>query len=364
MQKVLIFSHEWPPYLGGVGTVGYQLADWYNKNNYQVDVITRKSNNLKAIDGVRFFSVKTMPYFWFMNYRRFFKDNINLNDYDIIILNECAPVISSVGIFSDADYAKTLLLVHGLEIENIYSHRMKNWLRKLFLFSVKHRYACDKSRKLVFVGDFMRQKFLSCVSDGYTNKSEVLYMGVDPNTFYLKDRSEDDNLINIVSSSRIIEMKGYPELSEVMEKVLLKYNNVRWHVCGDGEYLFELKNKVLSSSISKNVIFHGSCSRDKLNDIYSKCSIYILLSRYDEALPLSYIEAQMSGLFSIGYNKGGVVETISNDTGVLINDINDLYCFFESINNGEVKLPDRKTISNIATDKFDMNKTLMRIKDI
>ncbi|MEZ9336129.1 hypothetical protein AB4171_25875, partial [Vibrio sp. 10N.286.51.A4] len=64
MRKILIFSHEWPPYLGGVGTVGFQISQWYSDNNYDVTVITREQQNIQNSFGVKIHQVKTMPYFW------------------------------------------------------------------------------------------------------------------------------------------------------------------------------------------------------------------------------------------------------------------------------------------------------------
>ncbi len=84
----------------------------------------------------------------------------------------------------------------------------------------------------------------------------------------------------------------------------------------------------------------GNVERKKLKYVYSDASVFLLLSDYDEAHPLVYMEAALCGLPSIAWNKGGCPEAIINGkTGILINKIDDLqYAINES-----VKI-DKKTI--------------------
>ena len=55
-----------------------------------------------------------------------------------------------------------------------------------------------------------------------------------------------------------------------------------------------------------------------LRDFYSNSDVFWLLSNFDESLPLVYIEAQTCGCPVIGRNKGGVRETISKNSGFLV----------------------------------------------
>lgn len=364
MKKILIFSHEWPPFIGGVGTVGYQIAKWYANKGHHVEVVTRKQNTITRIDNVHFHIVDTLPYFWFLSYKKYFRNNIKLSEFDVILLNECAPAIASTGIFSDEDYQKSHLIIHGLEIENIYSSSVNNWLRKLFLFKYRHKKCCHKSRSLLFVSHFMKNKFIENTDSNFDIKAKVFYAGVDTKVFFNTDSKPLTDKISVVSASRITEMKGYKELFFAMEQSMIANQNIYWNVCGDGDFLPTLKRLVEQSTIGNRITFHGACDRNQLNKIYSENDIYVLLSKYDEALPLSYVEAQLSGLYSIGFNKGGVVETIQNETtGSLINSENELVELFAKIVSGEKKLPSRKSIAKNAL-VFDMDVTMTELSEL
>ena len=355
MKKILIFSHEWPPFIGGVGTVGYQIAKWYSSHGHQVEVVTRKNDSISLIDNVKFHVVETLPYFWFLSYRKYFKENINLDDFDVFLLNECAPAISSVGIFSDEHYKKSYVLVHGLEIENLYNNTFKNCLRKLFFFRHKHRVCCNKSKMILFVSNFMKNKFIENTSPHFISKSGVFNTGIDKTVFFNKGKNFCVDKLSVVSASRITEMKGYKELFFSMKRVMESQPNIIWNVCGDGDFLPQLRELARKSSIKNRVIFHGACERNKLNRIYASNDIYVLLSKYDEALPLSYVEAQLSGLYAIGLNKGGVVETIQNNkTGSLIESPDDLSDLLKDISLGLKVLPSRESIAKDAL-VFDMD---------
>lgn len=52
MKKVLMFSHEFPPFIGGVGSVGYQITKWLNEKGYKVDVLTRYQKILIIFRGL------------------------------------------------------------------------------------------------------------------------------------------------------------------------------------------------------------------------------------------------------------------------------------------------------------------------
>ncbi|QBH28373.1 glycosyltransferase family 4 protein [Vibrio vulnificus] len=364
MKKILVFSHEWPPFIGGVGTVGYQIAKWYANLGHHVEVVTRKQDSVSRIENVRFHIVDTLPYFWFLSYKKYFRNNIKLSDFDVILLNECAPAIASTGIFSDEDYNKSHVIIHGLEIENIYRSSVSNWLRKLFLFKYRHEKCCKKSKSLLFVSNFMKNKFIKNTDDNFESKSKVFYAGVDTKVFFNIDSKHSRDRISVVSASRITEMKGYKDLFFAMEQSMNANANIYWSICGDGDFLPKLKLLVERSGISNRITFHGPCDRNQLNKIYSENDIYVLLSKYDEALPLSYVEAQLSGLYSIGFNKGGVIETIQHEkTGSLINSEDELVELFAKIVSGEKRLPSRRSIAKNAL-VFDMDVTMKELSEL
>lgn len=52
---------------------------------------------------------------------------LDLGSYDAIILNECAPTIVAGKYFSDELLNKSIVYLHGLEVENIYTKNKRNF---------------------------------------------------------------------------------------------------------------------------------------------------------------------------------------------------------------------------------------------
>ncbi|HIF9244532.1 TPA: glycosyltransferase family 4 protein [Photobacterium damselae] len=310
MKRVLIFSHEFPPYLGGVGSVAHQLTEWLNDLDYNVTLVTRKQKGIKPIDGVNIIQINTLPKFWFLSYGFYFLKE-GLDSFDIIILNECAPTIVAGMFFNEKQRKKCLAYVHGLEIENIYSKG--NLFRKLFGYKYFHKKTIESCKRVIAVGQHMKDKFVR--GSGVDDKLiDVIYVGLDNKKFNLNcdaDADADaDAVFNIVSTSRLIRGKGFFEKLEVFKR--LTDVSCQWHVIGDGDDFDEFRSEVKRLNLSDRIKIYGNIEREKLFEIYNKMDAFWLLSNFDEALPLSYVEAQLCGLPAIGYNKGGTKEVIKN----------------------------------------------------
>lgn len=361
-KRVLIFSHELPPFIGGVGTVAKQLAEWFIRNKAEVDILTRTQKTTIKIEGVNIFKVDASHKLWFLSYNKYIKNNLDLDSYDLIILNEAAPTISAGMFFSASTLSKCLVYVHGLEIENIYANHIKNIPRQLFGFKFFHRRAVKHCNKLISVGNHMNKKFLSYSGIKYLeNKTEIILAGIDCTVFKKEVLpKKNKKTFKLVSASRIVKEKGYFEKLEIFQNLILSGLKLQWIICGDGNDLDELKYAVKEKKLDDFIVFKGICTRKELNTIYNEANLFWLLSRYDEALPLVYIEAQMSGIPAIGWNKGGTIDTIKNSvSGYLVNDIDDCIDKITKIYYQNLML-NEKEILQFASD-FDMNKTLDKL---
>ena len=66
MKKIIIFSHEYPPCLGGVGTIALQIFEFFHKDrSSNIEVITSRRSN-RANEQV--FISKTPPKLWIFSY--------------------------------------------------------------------------------------------------------------------------------------------------------------------------------------------------------------------------------------------------------------------------------------------------------
>ena len=365
-KRVLLLSHEFPPFLGGVGTVGAQLAGYISDAGYETHVMTRQQEGRLHVPGVIFHDVDVLPKFWFRSYRRALK-TIDVESFDTIILNEAAPAIVAGKYFDDATLARCIVLVHGLEVERIYRTTLANTARQVLGFRRAHRRACTGARLVVAASEDMKEKFSTALAEVRKDRIRVMYLGVDPNVFYQEASNYrevmgiDPDRFVLVSGSRIVKEKGYLEMLEAFGE-LASHTDALWIVCGDGPLLDALRARVSGLGLSDRVMFEGACSRAKLRWIYNSADAYWLVSHYREAFPLSYIEAQLTGLPTLGRNAGGVPEAIApGENGWLVEEAANAVTLLEAYAAGPRF--DRKTIADGAA-RFSMATTFGSIQEI
>lgn len=326
-MKILIFSHEFPPAVGGAGVVAQEYAHCLSEAGHEVTVLTQDLGDTTTFNEFNIFRVKTFRSLWFFSYRK----SIDFDLFDLIILNDVSATYTAGLFFTDATLAKSIVVLHGSEPETIF---LKPSLkRKLTFFKKSYLRAINSSKKIISVSYFMKDKFIKYTTlKNLENKISVVYNFINRDIFkpninsYFRstlDISEDDFLL--VSASRLVFSKGYLEKIEIFEK-LLQYNkkNFIWLVAGDGPDAEEIKEVVRRKKLDDRILFLGPVPRSELSVIYSSADLFWLLSNYEESLGLVYIEAQACGCPAMGRNASGVREAILDGvTGYLINKDNE-----------------------------------------
>ena len=187
-MKVLLFSHEFPPMLGGAGTVGYELTKLLVDEGYSVDVLTcrQESRNTNDFSHINcFYQVRSLKKIWFLSYIR----KLNLRKYDLIILNDIGATFVAGFTFSKNSLTKSVIFLHGSEPEKVFIS--PELTKKLIGFKKAYKRALKHSRKIVCVSNFMKEKFLKytkldirtkdfCIADFVDNK--VFYPQGDPSS--------------------------------------------------------------------------------------------------------------------------------------------------------------------------------------
>lgn len=158
----------------------------------------------------------------------------------------------------------------------------------------------------------------------------VVENGVDSDFFKPDTNKRDENTINILFVSRLIERKGLqfiiPKLKNIKKEVCEKTNkSVRLTVVGDGPYRGDLENLVNECDCRDLVHFLGQKTKDSLDVIYQSADLFILPSRW-EGMPNVVLEAMASGL--------PIVMTPCEGSGELVTDngyISDIDSFDSKI---------------------------------
>ena len=110
MKKILIFSHEYPPKLGGAGTVAKIIYDGLSQD-YDITVLTSKKSS--GLSSSSIISTRLPNKAWPFSYSYWLM--INASKYDVIICNDPVAIYNAGLYFSDEILKKTICFIHGEE---------------------------------------------------------------------------------------------------------------------------------------------------------------------------------------------------------------------------------------------------------
>lgn len=327
MKKILIFSHEFPPDVGGAGVVAKQNADALSHLGYNVTVLTRRQEFCLNSNKYQILYVKCTGKLWFLSY----KNSVNFESYDIIFLNDPASIYVAGLFFDKKTLSKSLVFLQGTEPESIYIKPKLSM--KLSFFKYFYTKALYNCKSIIAISNFMKEKFIEQTKlTDLSKKIIVNYAGIDTNLFYQEkdEKLRIQNNINasqqiLLSVSRVVKQKGYFDMADIFKELILQDENYIWIIVGDGSDLESLKIYIKDLALEKFVIFEGSKTREELRNYYSNADVFWLLSKFDESFGLVYLEAQACGCPAIGRNNAGVKEAINDGkSGFLINNENEI----------------------------------------
>lgn len=358
IKKILIFSHEFPPFGGGAGVVAWQFASELKNNGYDITILTSYKRHKTNDTLFNMIHNKNNSKFWFFGYR-----NIDFNQFDFILLNDPSAIYCGGLFFNKELLKKSICFLHGSEPERVYEKT--TLLRKVSFFKFYFTRALQNCKTIISPSVFMKNKFLNKTKlYNLDNQINVLYAGVDKNIFYKKqEQKQDSESLTFISVSRIEKKKGYKRKYHIFKNLIMEniIQNIKWVIVGDGTYLEVLKKMVHHDGLESYIQFTGQVNRNHLVDYYNNADIFWLLSEYEESFGLVYIEAQMSGLIAIGNNNAGVKEAIDNNkSGFLVNSDEDIYNIIQDKLYLNIKSKDIKKFIN----EFDLEQQTRKLVEI
>ncbi|OAT51423.1 glycosyltransferase family 4 protein [Providencia heimbachae] len=344
-MKVLVFSHEFPPCLGGAGTIAnFLYQNFTDDKNFDVTVLTSKRSPSDSNNKI--YTPKLSKKFWFFAYLPWLL--INNKKFDIIILNDPAAIYTAGVILSKKQRKKSICIIHGVE-----KHlKPSNFFIKLINFPYFFKKSLKNSKKVVFVSNFIKKKYETEYNITPTN-GIVIHGGVNKIFRTLKEKRLNTlkkSPLKFITVSRIVRGKGYDRMLAIFEILYTMGLSFEWHIVGDGNYRDSLEKNINNSIISDRVILLGKRPENKLPHLLSSYDLYILLSELEESFGLSYLEASACGLIPIGYDSYGIKEAFNYiKTGYLLNNNDDNYILAEKI----YAIAKKTSLINNACFRFD-----------
>ena len=151
------------------------------------------------------------------------------------------------------------------------------------------------TEKIVFVSEWVRERFLLDLDKKLNTKTEVIYPGVN-----MQKPSKKENLITF--AGRLNHSKGYDIFGNSIVKILNNFPSWRAVSIGDEER----RSIYINHKQHKEI---GFLSHKKTLDMLNKSEIAVVPSRWEEPFGRTSLEACSRGCATIISNKGGLVET-------------------------------------------------------
>ena len=126
----------------------------------------------------------------------------------------------------------------------------------------------------------------------------------------------------IVSVGRLVEVKGFDDMIDVMKIVHSKNKDITLEIIGDGDRYDHLNQKVKDNNLTDVVKLVGFKDKNYINDALCDSSLFILTS-HSESFGIVVIEAMAVGVPTVAFSSAeGLRELINRDNGVLIDNRN------------------------------------------
>lgn len=341
-MALLIFTDNYPPQSGGIGTYAYELARNLYEEGIEVIVLAPGIKGDREVDSrekfVTYRLIKKRPFFelhalLLLIYLTLFA---RVDRICCMTWHPCGSVTMFVTyLFGIPLYVFT----YGgefLETAESLSKRIKykgflNPLKRQVLGNATTIFACSNYTKRLLVKQG--------IADG---KIMVVYLGTDPEKFKpvgnkaeIARKYDLDGKKVLLTVARLESHKGQDTIITLMPELIKKVPNLVYVVVGTGREESALKDMVRQLNLDSYVLFQDQVPQVELVELYSVCDVFVMVSKelpYEiEGFGITLLEANACGKPVIGGRSGGIPEAvIHGETGLLV-DPNDPQAVFEAI---------------------------------
>ena len=200
--------------------------------------------------------------------------------------------------------------------------------------------------KPIWVGNLCDESQFKLTTEKHKNPTFLI---VAANSFY----KNYDLFIKSMEELKRIALKDF-------NIIIAGYNSNK----GYSQNANELESKIQKSLIAENTQMIEAVSREEIPTLYNSCDVFIMTS-IQEGLPVSALEASMSGLPVISTRCGGVEDYVDDSMGRIfsITDYKGIANACNQFINGEIKF-DNKAIREKAISLFGKEAFVERISKV
>ena len=331
-MRILIASPDFPLWDGGIATVAFEVAKGLYNLGYRVDVLApRQTKDDSDFDSSLPFTVhriRNIKDHYLKTYYHIVKMDqlVKKYKYNMVMAQSWYPSGIAAGYIARKYMIDMSVTVHGNEILNPrYSGAF--WQKKM-------KNVFDRAKLIFCVSKFTAQKLMDRIGHlcEIEKKTKVIYNGVDFD--YFTPSEPDEQLVDqyklhdakiILTLARLVERKGQNMVIKALPIIKKSIPQVKYIICGKGNYENKLKELTEKLSLTNDVIFAGFVPNELRGKYYNLCDLYIMPSRIIsekgdiEGFGITYLEANACEKPVIGSNIGGTLEAIvDGESGFLV----------------------------------------------
>jgi len=151
--------------------------------------------------------------------------------------------------------------------------------------------------------------------------------------------------------ARIMEVKNHIMLIDVFNRLAERGDDFILLLIGKYDVASDLKNKLDAAIKTDRIHFLGT--RTNVQD-YLACSDYFCLASLWEGLPISILEAGLSGCYPICTPVGGIVDVLKDDNWGCLSEEVSADSFIKAIDKAKHVHKDREALSELYTSRYTM----------
>lgn len=204
----------------------------------------------------------------------------------------------------------------------------------------------NKSKNGFYEELFQKGDLFLPVSKLWEKKLEVLgcpreklvvhKMGIDIEKINIKNKSIENDEIEIITVARLVEKKGLEYSISAVARLIKKYPRIRYNIVGDGYLRENLERLILDLDLNEKIKILGWLDEDEVFKLMHDSDIFILTSVTSqdgdqEGIPVSLMEAMAVGLPVISTYHSGIPELVTDGKSGFLVPEKDVYAITEKL---------------------------------
>lgn len=331
-MKVLIYTHEYPPFAGGAGIYSRDLATGLAESGAEVHVATLRPPGQQvagAPSGTSRVIVHPMaPWETHVPWAHYFLLRLDWRHrFDALLVTERAAQENVARLRHP--WFPYLAVVHGTEVLDCFGGK------RVYAELDPDRMAEVYERaETCLAGTAATARMAQRLLERWGIRFETVLYGIDPGRLGRPDpdavrrmRAAYGDAAEIVFCLARLDLdKGHDVLLRAFSEVLRARPNARLLIGGEGPLKASLAELGRELSLGDRVEFLGKIPPDELPNWFSLCDVFAMPSKCErrwEGFGLVFLEANFYGKPVVGGNEGGVPEAIADGESGLVVDPRD-----------------------------------------